>query len=87
MKQSNIFTIVILFLAIFLVGAISYSSFEEEKQSDTANFEISIQKKDDGVKLKCSEGCSWKKLSYSHSDKNHIQKINEHGMVTASSEN
>ena len=87
MKRSNIFTIAVLLIAVFLVGAMSFSAFEEEKKSDLANFEISIQKTADGVKLKCSEGCAWKELSYNRSDKDHIQKINEYGMVTEPSKN
>lgn len=87
MKRSNIFTITVLVVATFLIGAISYSSFEEEKKSDLANFEVSIQKTAEGIKLTCSEGCAWKELSYGRTEKGHIQKINEYGMVTASSKN
>lgn len=87
MKRSNIFTIAVVLIAVFLIGAISYTNFEKDKNSDLANFEISIQKTADGVKLKCSEGCAWKELSYSGVDQDHVQKIDENGMVTESTKN
>lgn len=81
MKRSNIFVLTVALIAVFLVSAISYSNFEKDKNSNVADFEITIQQTKDGIKLTCPKGCSWKELSYNGFAEGHVQKIDEHGMV------
>ena len=85
MKRSNIFFFTIALIAIFLVGAITYSNPQEKKKPDLADFEITIQQTEDGIELTCPKGCSWEQLSYKGFDNGHVQKIDEHGMTANSS--
>jgi hypothetical protein len=65
-------------------GMVTDSNSEKNNSPDLADFEITVHKTTNGIKLVCSKGCAWKKLSWTQSGHTN-QKVNEYGMVTDSS--
>lgn len=68
-----------LFIIAFSLTASSQLIAQEKKNENLNEFKVVIEKNNNGVKLKCEEGCAWKELSYSMNDYR-PQAIDKFGM-------
>ena len=84
MKNKTLGIFLIIGFTISTVASVSYHN-SNKSTAELSDFEITVQKTEDGIKLTCSKGCAWKELSYEKPAPDHIQKIDEFGMVTATS--
>ena len=55
---------------------------QEDVAVKLANFTIRLETSADEIKLTCSEGCAWKELSFSTSQKSDPQAIDPNGMTS-----
>jgi hypothetical protein len=80
MKNKTIGILLLIGFTISTVASVNHYS-SSTSTSEISEFEITIQKNDNQIKLTCSKGCAWVELSFKNPDQDHIQKINELGMV------
>ena len=63
-------------VVVFILGAWRLG----QAQGQVARFHVTIQRTDTGVKMECSQGCAWTKLSFSFSG-DRAQAVDETGVV------
>lgn len=67
-------------IAVFLGAAAFAVASPTMSQPSTAEFDIVVEKTDDGFALTCNEGCAWKTLSWARHDE---VRVNYFGMTEA----
>ena len=78
--------------SIFLIIVLMWSSIttaQEISNTELKDFQIVIDQfnvDSNKINLICNEGCAWKTLSFSLSELNIIQKVDEYGMVNSDEE-
>ena len=66
----------LMFLCLFFIGNSAFSQY-----ADDLDFKVILEKLDNGIKLKCQEGCAWTELTFEVIENNVPQAINAYGMV------
>ena len=76
-------------LVVFLITISNLNLLAQEtKPTELSEFLVSVETTDHKeIKLKCTEGCAWKTLTFNLSDMNSIQAIDEFGMTNKNDEN
>ena len=84
MKYSRISQplLTITLFALLILGTSSRGLAQEDVHVKVAKFSILVETAGDEIKLSCSEGCAWKKLSFTSSVKKDAQAVDQFGMTT-----
>jgi len=84
-KRTNFLKI--LFVAFLVTISSSNLVAQETKSSELSEFLVLVETTDSNeIKLKCTEGCAWKTLTFNLSDMNRIQALDEFGMTDKNDE-
>jgi hypothetical protein len=70
-------------ITVAILSLTAFSDFDSSiaRTVEVSKFLILIQNTDNGLKLKCEEGCAWKELSFSLKD-DKFQAVDQYGMTT-----
>jgi len=69
---------------VLLIGTSIEINAQNIKATEISEFRISVETSNDGIKLTCNKGCSWKELTFNISKTEKPRYINEHGMTSLS---
>ena len=72
-------------LAAAVVLAVAAFQLPAEPEAELADFTITVERSEDGVRLTCSEGCAWTELTWT-APPDRPQAVNEFGMTDAEEE-
>lgn len=85
MTKARTFGLGALTAVVLLAVAAFQLPAEPPAEGELADFTITVERSDDGVRLTCSEGCAWTELTWT-APADRPQAINEFGMTDAEEE-